>query len=374
MKVDLSKLYGDFDERLFQSLEKMLSYKAEQDTFDYIERRLAGLDYLYDHINIELLNKIINDFFKRNMLDDVGVIYDDINTDPSEPIPDDIAAAIHRSIKSHFPDNASQDDIIDETIDYIVEVLRGEIKEVKDELREHIDSSAVTTDDIREFIDKINIDINKITIILKSLADKYNDIEDDVVNVQNRITTLELLVYDLQSDNNRLQQSNNELSNRVNLLVGKNNELSNAVSSLESSNIELNKEIGRLKGDINNVNYNLSLVNKYNEQFKKDNEQFKKDIEQLKKSKGIDTTEYTKTLKQYKDKLSEFDKANKELYNLLVKYKEANEKLAKDNSSYANKINRINNKQRQRNNSSCWNTCDDGLTNWTRNVMYGKCC
>jgi len=353
MKVDLSKLYGDFDERLFQSLEKMLSYKAEQDTFDYIERRLAGLDYLYDHINIELLNKIINDFFKRNMLDDVGVIYDDINTDPSEPIPDDIAASIHRSIKSHFPDNASQDDIINETIDYIVEVLRGEIKEVKDELREHIDSSAVTTDDIREFIDKINIDINKITIILKSLADKYNDIEDDVVNVQNRITTLELLVYDLQSDNNRLQQSNNELSNRVNLLVGKNDELSNAVSSLESSNNELKRD---------------------NEQFRRDNEQFKKDIEQLKKSKGIDTTEYTKTLKQYKDKLSEFDKANKELYSLLVKYKEAYDKLAKDNSSYVNKINRINNKQRQRNNNSCWNTCDDGLTNWTRNVMYGKCC
>lgn len=348
MKADFRILFKDYEynENEFSTYEKMLSYYSEHETFDYIEKRLAGLDYLYDHINLEILNRVISDYFKIRIVDDLGVIYDEINTQPTgEPAPIDLSDKIKMSVDKTVGNNDSQDDIINDTITYIVDIVNKGIDDVEKDLKEHIDNADISEAEIREFIDKINIDINKITIILKRLSDKCDNIENTNTNIQNRVEILELMINDLQNDNNRLKQSNNELS----------------------------KEVGRLKGDINNINYNLSLVNKDNVKLKENIKQLNENIDKLNKEKGIDASEYNKTLKLYKDKLNEYDKSNKELYNLLVKYKQANENLAKNNSSLVHKIN-ISNANNRRQNNCCRDLYDDGLSNWTRSVMYGKCC
>lgn len=232
-----------------------------------------------------------------------------------EPV--DIIGAIETEIKTEYEEKVPID---------IENVIQRKINNVV------IDNQDVIDDVARQEIDNILVILNAIFDVIDGHSEDLEDIKSINEYIKND-------VRDLISD---LDNLNSELNNTK-------NDLNNTINDLNNTKIDLNNTID----DLNRT---------------------KTELENVKKQKNIDTTEFTKTLQQYQKKLIEYDKANKEIHSLLVKYKEANEKLAKDNSSYVNKINRMNNKQRQRNNSSCWNTCDDGLTNWTRNVMYGKCC
>lgn len=232
-----------------------------------------------------------------------------------EPV--DIIGAIETEIKTEYEEKIPID---------IENVIQRKINNVV------IDNQEVIDDVARQEIDNILVILNAIFDVI----DGHSEDLEDIKSINEYIKTeVKDLIIDIDDLNNELNNTKNDLNNTIN--------------DLNNTKIDLNNTID----DLNRT---------------------KTELENVKKQKNIDTTEFTKTLQQYQKKLIEYDKANKEIHSLLVKYKEANEKLAKDNSSYVNKINRMNNNNKQRQRNSCWNTCDDGLTNWTRNVMYGKCC
>lgn len=230
-----------------------------------------------------------------------------------EPV--DIIGAIEAEIKTEYEEKLPIN---------IENVIQRKINNVVLGNQEVIDDVA------RQEIDNILVILNAIFDVIDGHSEDLEDIKSINEYIKNEVKDL---IIDIDNLNNELNNTKNDLNNTIN-------------------------DLNNTKIDLNNTIDNLNRT--------------KTELENVKKQKNIDTTEFTKTLQQYQKKLIEYDKANKEIHSLLVKYKEANEKLAKDNSLHVREINRIKNNNRQRNN--CWNTCDDGLTNWTRNVVYGKCC
>lgn len=295
-----------------EQLLKLFGTEKESNTKILRDRYVSSRDtFVYDYIEERLA---YTDFVKLKI---TISLLEKALFKTLEPV--DIIGAIETEIKTEYEEKLPID---------IENVIQRKINNVV------IDNQKVIDDVARQEIDNILVILNAIFDVIDGHSEDLEDIKSINEYIKNEVKDLIIDIDDL----------NNELNNTK-------NDLNNTINDLNNTKIDLNNTID----DLNRT---------------------KTELENVKKQKNIDTTEFTKTLQQYQKKLIEYDKANKEIHSLLVKYKEANEKLAKDNSSYVNKINRMNNnnRQRQRNNNSCWNTCDDGLTNWTRNVMYGKCC
>ena len=225
-------------------------------------------------------------------------------------VPVDVIGAIEDEIRTEYEEKVPVD---------IENVIQRKINNIV------IDNQDVIDDVARQEIDNI-------LVILNSVFDVLDGHSDDIEGIK---SINEYIKKDVNDLNNTIQDLNNELSDL-------NNELNNTKTNLINTQNDLSNTII----DLNNT---------------------KNELEKVKKQKNTDTTEFTKTLQQYQKKLVEYDKANRELYSKLEEFKCANEQFRKENINLRTNLNKHKNKT----NNCCFN---DGLTNWTRQVMYGKCC
>lgn len=305
-----------------EQLLKLFGTEKESNTKILRDRYVSSRDtFVYDYIEERLA---YTDFVKLKI---TISLLEKALFKTLEPV--DIIGAIETEIKTEYEEKVPID---------IENVIQRKINNVV------IDNQEVIDDVARQEIDNILVILNAIFDVIDGHSEDLEDIKSINEYIKNEVKDL---IIDIDDLNNELNNTKNDLNNTINELNNTKTDLNNTINDLNNTKIDLNNTID----DLNRT---------------------KTELENVKKQKNIDTTEFTKTLQQYQKKLIEYDKANKDIHSLLVKYKEANEKLAKDNSLHVREINRIKNNNRQRN--SCWNTCDDGLTNWTRNVMYGKCC